>query len=439
MEKRVKSIVQWQRLALFVDGSVPQFSIYSVNELQQLIRYERARSDRVGSAFSVAIFDFGSGNGNGNGHTNGSGNGNGNGHTSGNGHSAGNGRTNGNGHTSGNGYTNVKGASLPPQILVAELKRAVRATDHVGWYGAQSVGVILTCTTEDQAMMFTAKFQRRLAEYEDPAGVRVYSYHSGWLKRPGSPSGNGHGNGKNPEKAMRPVPPPPQDRQQDWSPREPLEDVLVRKMPAWKRILDISVSVAALLVVAPLLLVAGIYIKLVSPGPVIFKQKRVGYKGRLFDFYKFRTMMKGNDQSIHSAHAGSFIRKGTIPMAKLDDSDPRIIRTGRILRRTAIDELPQLFNVLKGDMSLVGPRPCLPYEAQEYLRWHTHRFDTVPGITGLWQVNGKNDMSFKEMVCLDISYCRNMSPVLDLKLLAATIPAIAGEVRKAVKRRPGRT
>ena len=126
-------------------------------------------------------------------------------------------------------------------------------------------------------------------------------------------------------------------------------------------------------------------------------------------------------------------------MAKLDDADPRIIRTGRILRRSAIDELPQLFNVIKGDMSLVGPRPCLPYEAQEYLRWHTHRFDTVPGITGLWQVNGKNSLSFKEMICMDINYCRNMSPVLDLKLLAATIPAIADEVRKSVKRRLGRT
>ena len=115
------------------------------------------------------------------------------------------------------------------------------------------------------------------------------------------------------------------------------------------------------------------------------------------------------------------------------------MRGGKFLRKTAIDELPQLFCVLKGDMSLVGPRPCIVYEAEDYLRWHTHRFDIVPGITGLWQVNGKNDLSFKEMIRLDISYCRNISLRMDLKLLAATVPAIAGELRKAIKRRFGRT
>jgi lipopolysaccharide/colanic/teichoic acid biosynthesis glycosyltransferase len=146
-------------------------------------------------------------------------------------------------------------------------------------------------------------------------------------------------------------------------------------------------------------------------------------------------MKNGNDQALHGRHAGDFIRNGKVPMTKLDDRDSRIIRGGKILRKASIDELPQLFNVLKGDMSLVGPRPCIVYEAEEYLRWHTHRFDIVPGITGLWQVNGKNDLSFKEMICMDISYCRNMSFLLDVKLLAATIPAIAGEIRKAIWRR----
>lgn len=112
-------------------------------------------------------------------------------------------------------------------------------------------------------------------------------------------------------------------------------------------------------------------------------------------------------------------------MEKLDDKkDPRIIFGGKVIRKSCIDELPQLWNVLKGDMSLVGPRPCIPYEAEEYLRWHTHRFDIVPGLTGLWQVSGKNKLSFRKMISLDINYSKNLSLLLDLKIILMTIPAI---------------
>lgn len=125
-------------------------------------------------------------------------------------------------------------------------------------------------------------------------------------------------------------------------------------------------------------------------------------------------------------------------MAKLDDKrDPRIIPGGRFLRGTALDEVPQFINVLKGEMSLVGPRPCIPYEAEEYLRWHAHRFDVVPGMSGLWQVSGKNRLSFKEMIRLDIAYSRQMSLWLDIKIIALTFPSIVREAYLKVLDRRG--
>jgi lipopolysaccharide/colanic/teichoic acid biosynthesis glycosyltransferase len=137
-------------------------------------------------------------------------------------------------------------------------------------------------------------------------------------------------------------------------------------------------------------------------------------------------MRADNDSGCHEAHLKELIRSDR-PMEKLDTGrDPRIIPGGRVLRKMCIDELPQLVNVLRGEMSLVGPRPCLPYEAEDYLRWHSHRFDVLPGLTGLWQVSGKNRLSFKQMIRLDIAYCQRMSPWLDLTIMLRTVPTIAG-------------
>jgi lipopolysaccharide/colanic/teichoic acid biosynthesis glycosyltransferase len=150
---------------------------------------------------------------------------------------------------------------------------------------------------------------------------------------------------------------------------------------------------------------------------------------------KFRTMHENSDPRAHKDYLKELI-KGGMPMEKLDrGADPRIIPGGIILRKTCLDELPQLFNVLRGEMSLVGPRPCIPYEAEEYLRWHTHRFDILPGMTGLWQVNGKNKLSFEQMMRLDISYTKRMSLLLDLKILLLTVPTIIGLVFEATLRR----
>ncbi len=198
-------------------------------------------------------------------------------------------------------------------------------------------------------------------------------------------------------------------------------------LPLWKRTLDL----ACILVVAPglLLLCAGValLIRLGSPGPVFFRQQRVGYKGRLFTCYKFRTMLFNADTEAHRRHTQNLIRSQD-PMVKLDARrDPRLVPCGALLRACGLDELPQILNILKGEMSLVGPRPCIPYECEQYEPWHHQRFDAVPGLTGLWQVSGKNRTTFDQMVRLDIEYSQRLSLLLDLKILFKTIPALWGQ------------
>ena len=215
---------------------------------------------------------------------------------------------------------------------------------------------------------------------------------------------------------------------------ETIEPFFVRRIPAWKRTLDISGSFFGLIVFSPLFLAIGILIKIVSPGPVFFKQTRIGYGAKEFNFWKFRTMKVNADTSGHQEYLCELINEededgveSVKPMTKLDCDDPNIIPFGRFLRNTCLDELPQLINVLYGEMSLVGPRPPIPYEVEEYLIWHKSRFDGLPGMTGLWQVSGKNRLSFKEMIRLDIQYERQMSLLTDLKILVMTPFAILNE------------
>jgi lipopolysaccharide/colanic/teichoic acid biosynthesis glycosyltransferase len=198
-------------------------------------------------------------------------------------------------------------------------------------------------------------------------------------------------------------------------------------MPWWKRALDL----ALILALAPgLLLLAGLIaliIKLGSPGPVLFRQRRVGYKGREFVCFKFRTMVVNAETESHRRHAQELI-KSQAQMTKLDArKDPRLVPLGSLLRASGLDELPQLLNVLRGEMSLVGPRPCIPYECEAYQPWHWGRFEAVPGLTGLWQVSGKNRTTFDEMVLLDIEYSRRLSLSLDLWIISKTLPVIWGQ------------
>jgi lipopolysaccharide/colanic/teichoic acid biosynthesis glycosyltransferase len=170
--------------------------------------------------------------------------------------------------------------------------------------------------------------------------------------------------------------------------------------------------------------VAAMLVKLGSRGPLLFRQERVGYKGSRFTCYKFRTMRVDADETTHQGHTRHLIRGGGA-MTKLDvNRDPRLIPFGAALRATGLDELPQLINVLLGEMSIVGPRPCIPYECEVYEPWQWHRFDAVPGLTGLWQVNGKNRTTFNQMIGFDIQYARRKSLWLDLKIIFKTLPAL---------------
>lgn len=209
--------------------------------------------------------------------------------------------------------------------------------------------------------------------------------------------------------------------------RDPLSDAARLA----KRVFDLCVAGVALGVLSPFWAVIAGLIKLDSRGPVFYKQERVGMDGRIFLFYKFRTMQSGADDRSHREYQRQYIAGD--PSTNLGDDyqpvyklqhDLRVTRVGRFLRRLSLDELPQLLNVLRGDMSVVGPRPPIPYEVEFYDLWHRKRLEIKPGLTGLWQVSGRNRLSFEEMVRLDLLYIENWSLLLDLKIILRTLPVM---------------
>lgn len=190
-----------------------------------------------------------------------------------------------------------------------------------------------------------------------------------------------------------------------------------------KRIIDIVLAVSALIILSPLMIMIALLIKISSPGPILFNQIRIGKYGKEFKFYKFRSMkvVKGEDEE-RVKQMINFMKDSTLKSKIINDS--RVTWIGKIIRMTSLDELPQLFSVIIGEMSLVGPRPCLPYEYENYDEWQKRRVNVTPGCTGVWQVWGRSSVSFKESVVLDLYYINNMSPWFDLQLLFQTIPAI---------------
>jgi lipopolysaccharide/colanic/teichoic acid biosynthesis glycosyltransferase len=192
----------------------------------------------------------------------------------------------------------------------------------------------------------------------------------------------------------------------------------------WKWILDTLLILLVMPFLIPLALLLAVLIRSGSCGPILFRQERVGYLGRRFRCFKFRTMIMDADTTTHQGHLHQLMNSDT-PMMKMDSQgDPRIIPFGLLLRASGLDELPQLINVLRGEMSLVGPRPCLPYEYDNYLPWQKERFGTVPGLTGFWQVSGKNKTTFVEMIQLDIKYAKNKTLWWDMKIILMTVPAL---------------
>lgn len=221
-----------------------------------------------------------------------------------------------------------------------------------------------------------------------------------------------------------------------------------RLSQGFKQVSDFFVAAILIVLVSPFFLITALFIKLTSPGPVFYAHERIGKSGLPFRFYKFRTMRHECDDHAHRNFARNFIKgsgASAVPGDKIGTvksngttngkttvykmtADPRVTSIGKLLRRTSLDELPQIFNVLRGEMSMVGPRPPMPYEVEHYQEWHKRRLAAKPGITGLWQVSGRSSVPFDEMVLLDLYYIENRSTAMDLRIMAKTLPVmIKGE------------
>jgi len=306
-----------------------------------------------------------------------------------------------------------------PKIL-SSLSNSLRVTDVTGWFRENSVvGVIFTEVGPSDAASFTEAILARVTtalrqnlslEQLNSIEISLHVFPDEWdEKKPGPPAR---------------LDLYPDLREQKVSRRVPL---------GLKRVFDVAGSLIALLLVSPMFALIAALIKLTSTGPVFFRQTRVGQYGEKFTFLKFRTMDAGDNSSIHKEYVRRFIsgkahfnerEDGESLVYKLVD-DPRVTSVGRFLRRASLDELPQLLNVLVGEMSLVGPRPPLPYEFDRYELWHRRRvLEAKPGMTGLWQVDGRSKTTFDDMVRLDLRYARSWSFWLDLKILLKTPRAV---------------
>jgi lipopolysaccharide/colanic/teichoic acid biosynthesis glycosyltransferase len=302
------------------------------------------------------------------------------------------------------------------RVLVA-LSESTRETDISGWYAQGSViGVIYTeiGTTDPKSASSTllGKVAESLSNHlgaEESKGFSLSVYVFPDEQTAGV-------DGLNTKPVLCP----------DFGGKPSKNDIIKRGM-------DIGGSLFALILASPLLLVIAAIVKLTSKGPVLFRQERVGRYGRNFTFLKFRSMYAGNDPRIHEefvkrlivADKDSAQNKSEAPAMRKMTSDPRVTPIGRFLRKTSLDEVPQFINVLLGDMSLVGPRPPIPYEVKCYELWHRRRVLSVkPGITGLWQVLGRSRVSFDNMVRMDLRYAMSWTPWLDVKILLKTPRAV---------------
>jgi exopolysaccharide biosynthesis polyprenyl glycosylphosphotransferase len=309
--------------------------------------------------------------------------------------------------------------TLPLAVIAAPLTAITRETDTWGWYeDDRTLGILFAelggTKPESARGPIVVKIETALlqAGYADRLTVTTYILPRDLNKQVASEN----------------VP------QRVYKYLEPLSSPGMKLNLGIKRVIDLIGSALLLLMLLPLMAMIALAVKCGSPGPVLFRQTRVGQRGRHFTFLKFRSMVVENDPSLHRNYVKQFIR-GTAAkntnekgegVFKLTQ-DPRVTSLGRFLRRTSMDELPQLWNVLRGEMSLVGPRPPIPYEVECYDLWHQRRvLELKPGITGLWQVSGRSRTGFNEMVRLDLQYARTWSPWLDVKILLRTPFAVFG-------------
>jgi exopolysaccharide production protein ExoY len=206
------------------------------------------------------------------------------------------------------------------------------------------------------------------------------------------------------------------------------------QIPRWKRLLDLACITLTFPLWLTVMALVSTWILLASPGPLLYRQERIGYRGRRFLILKFRTMKINVETQWHEGYVERLMQTDS-PMTKLDCHDVRLIPGARILRALGLDELPQLFNVIRGEMSLVGPRPCTPHEFERYHPAQKARVNAPPGLTGYWQVNGKNKTTFSQMIALDLLYAEKMSVWMDIVIILRTVPAIATQVFESLRRK----
>jgi lipopolysaccharide/colanic/teichoic acid biosynthesis glycosyltransferase len=310
------------------------------------------------------------------------------------------------------------------QRLARLVVARARVTDDVGWASSDQLCVVLPETAVEGAHRFANSVCDVAAKHR--LDVRYTLYTNG---RDDPPDRGGHGDGPRSIAALPPSSHP--TPAQTLSPRlyatvggdhtsMPLEMLLHEPMPAWKRATDVVGASLALIIAAPVLAVSAALIKISSRGPVLFRQWRAGLYGRRFSILKFRTMVPDAER----------LKAALRPMSEQDGpafkmkNDPRVTIIGKWLRRTSLDELPQLWNVLKGHMSLVGPRPLPVQEADGCQRWQRRRLDVMPGLTCIWQVRGRSQVAFDDWMRMDMEYIRRRSFLYDLKLLLLTLPAV---------------
>ena len=292
---------------------------------------------------------------------------------------------------------------------LALLGRRLRETDEIGWMEGGSVGALLTETGRDGALLVAGQVLSRLErEGAAPLAHSVFTYPGDWTAS-GEDAAASAPAAEVPAAACAGVPPS------------------LTPYPTWKRVMDVAGALAAILLLSPVLLAVALTVRLSSAGPVFFRQERIGHGGRRFRMWKFRSMYAGAGDAAHAAYLRSLVagtEGGADGGFKLR-ADPRITPVGRFIRRWSLDELPQLFNVLRGDMGLVGPRPEPAYATEGYAHWYYRRvLGAKPGITGLWQVHGRSRVDYETMVRMDLRYSQRISPLADALLLLQTVRAV---------------
>ena len=346
--------------------------LHSPQQMQMFLDRERMRSDRGNSSFSLLRFTFAG---------------------------------------------PMRGDTL--DRMAGVFRQRLRATDDAGLLSADSVGILLPETNAVGAWTVAADLERLLPLLRDEAECDVFTY----------PGENGPFDDDRVEAAREPDFVSHQAHQApsggvaiERPPRQvrPMQALFLKPLPAWKRALDIVGAATALILLSPLLIAVAVVIKITSPGPVIFRQLRHTLGGRPFMMYKFRTMTADAEQQKAALRP---LSEQDGPAFKIAD-DPRVTRLGRFLRSTSIDELPQLVNVLKGEITLVGPRPLPCDESHGCERWQQRRLDVTPGLTCIWQVRGRSSVSFAEWMRMDLQYIQSRTAAHDLKLLVATVPAV---------------